>query len=45
MNTVLLSKFGLLIVLPFIFISLTARVLLPFADEPDWLVRATDEFL
>lgn len=40
MNTVRLSKFGLLIVLSFIFLSLAARVLFPFADEPDWTVRA-----
>ncbi|MBD3842186.1 MAG: hypothetical protein IE909_09925 [Campylobacterales bacterium] len=40
MNTIRLSKFGLVIVLSFIFISLAARVLFPFADEPDWTVRA-----
>jgi hypothetical protein len=39
MNTLRLSKFGLLIVLSFILISLIARVLLPFADEPDWSLR------
>lgn len=35
-----LSKFGLLIVLSFAFLSLAARFLYPFADEPDWTVRA-----
>jgi hypothetical protein len=39
MNTLRLSKFGLLIVLSFIFISLAARALFPFSDEPDWSVR------
>jgi hypothetical protein len=42
MNTLRLSKFGLLIVLSFIFISLVARALFPFADEPDWSFRALD---
>jgi hypothetical protein len=45
MNKLRLSKFGLLIVLSFILISLIARVLLPFADEPDWSFTALNILL
>lgn len=34
------SKFGALLVVVFILFSLFARLLLPFADEPDWTIRA-----
>ena len=40
MNTMRSSNFGIFIVLSFILISFFTRFFFPFADEPDWTVRA-----
>lgn len=40
MNSFRLSRFGLVIFFIFFFFLLISRVLFPFADEPDWTVRA-----
>ena len=34
------SRFGLITVISFVFLYFIARLLFPFTDEPDWLVRA-----
>jgi hypothetical protein len=40
MNIFRFSYFGLIVFFSFLVLSLVSRILFPFADEPDWTIRA-----